>query len=147
MRQSGSETDRTAEKNLRGLALTVAAGAAACGVMALAATGNLERAAALYPGCPFRLLTGLDCPGCGGTRAVAALGRGDLTAAFDHNLLTITLLPLLAIAWWKNLLHRLGRGSRLQVSPTAGSIIATAVVTFFIARNIPTLSWLASGAS
>lgn len=42
------------------------------------------------PGCWFRRWTGLSCPGCGGTRAVGALLRGDVVAAFRHNLL----LPL-----------------------------------------------------
>ncbi len=42
------------------------------------------------PGCWFRRLTGLSCPGCGGTRAVGALLSGDVVAAFRYNLL----LPL-----------------------------------------------------
>ncbi|MDA0184727.1 DUF2752 domain-containing protein [Solirubrobacter phytolaccae] len=31
----------------------------------------------LIPGCPFRTLTGLPCPLCGGTRAFAWAARGD----------------------------------------------------------------------
>ncbi len=31
--------------------------------------------------CTFRRLTGIPCPGCGMTRAMAALARGDLGAA------------------------------------------------------------------
>lgn len=30
------------------------------------------------PLCPFRLVTGLPCPGCGATRALAAAAQGDL---------------------------------------------------------------------
>src|ERR1700716_3309549 len=33
------------------------------------------------PLCPFRLLTGLPCPGCGLTRSLVSLLHGDLSAA------------------------------------------------------------------
>ncbi len=35
--------------------------------------------------CPFRALTGWECPFCGGTRLGAALLRGDVAAAFAYN--------------------------------------------------------------
>lgn len=38
------------------------------------------------PKCPFKLLTGLDCPGCGGQRAVYALLHGHLIEAVKANL-------------------------------------------------------------
>jgi hypothetical protein len=35
--------------------------------------------------CPFRIMTGLPCPGCGLTRSFCAMSRGQLAAAFgDH---------------------------------------------------------------
>ena len=40
---------------------------------------------ALYPPCPFNYLTGLQCPGCGGTRALHALLHGDIAGAFAFN--------------------------------------------------------------
>ena len=47
--------------------------------------------AGFYPPCVFNLLTGLLCPGCGGTRALHALLHGDVAAAFAFN-------PLLFVA-------------------------------------------------
>lgn len=44
-----------------------------------------------YPPCVFNMLTGLLCPGCGGTRALHALLHGDVAAAFAFN-------PLLFVA-------------------------------------------------
>ena len=35
--------------------------------------------------CPFRLVTGLPCPGCGLTRSWVAIGHGDLHSAFAYN--------------------------------------------------------------
>ncbi|HBZ65072.1 MAG TPA: DUF2752 domain-containing protein [Lachnospiraceae bacterium] len=37
------------------------------------------------PPCLFRFVTGLPCPGCGGTRAFAAVLRGDLIHAFFYH--------------------------------------------------------------
>ena len=37
--------------------------------------------------CPLLLLTGLQCPACGLTRAAAALLHGDFAAAFGHHVL------------------------------------------------------------
>ncbi len=52
----------------------------------------------VFPICPFRVLTGFNCPGCGTTRAVHQLLHGHVVAAFELNPLTILLLPVLAYA-------------------------------------------------
>ncbi|HET8970459.1 MAG TPA: DUF2752 domain-containing protein, partial [Candidatus Nanopelagicales bacterium] len=53
-----------------------------------------------FPACPLRATTGLDCPACGGLRAVHALCHGELGTALDQNLLvTVVLLPLAVISW------------------------------------------------
>jgi hypothetical protein len=49
-----------------------------------------------YPRCPFFEATGLLCPGCGGTRALAALLRGDFVGAWHLNGLVVSLLPFAA---------------------------------------------------
>src|SRR5260370_197453 len=46
-----------------------------------------------YPPCFFNKLTGFHCPGCGATRCVGALVRGDLAQAFAYNPLFTFLLP------------------------------------------------------
>ncbi len=35
--------------------------------------------------CPFRLITGLPCPGCGLSRSWVAVGHGDIHQAFAYN--------------------------------------------------------------
>ncbi len=50
--------------------------------------------------CPWRTLTGLDCPFCGATRAAASLAHGDVIGALDHNaLFVLVILPLAVLAW------------------------------------------------
>lgn len=49
----------------------------------------------LSPGCTFRKLTGLACPGCGGTRALRALISGEPWVAICHNPFIIVSLPIL----------------------------------------------------
>ncbi|MGY3214951.1 DUF2752 domain-containing protein [Mucilaginibacter sp. HD30] len=42
--------------------------------------------------CPFKYITGLDCPGCGFQRAVLALVQGDINESFRIYAPTIPLL-------------------------------------------------------
>lgn len=65
-------------------------GAVAAALVALSPLA--PRLAAALPACPFKLLTGLPCPGCGTGRAALALGRFDLAAAFAVS-------PLAASGW------------------------------------------------
>lgn len=48
-----------------------------------------------FPKCPFRLITGLQCPGCGSTRAFYQLLHLHPVAAFKLNPLFILTLPFI----------------------------------------------------
>lgn len=51
------------------------------------------------PQCPFRLLTGLSCPGCGIQRAVHALLHGRVAEAWSYNPFMVYSVPYaLAVA-------------------------------------------------
>lgn len=120
---------------------------ALAGCLAVAATDPQTRAE-LSPGCPFRALTGWDCPGCGGTRAVYALTQGQLGTAVSHNLLLFLVGPL-SVAAWAHWLRSSVRGDprRVPVPTWAAWSLVGLFATFFVARNVPfwPLSWLASG--
>jgi hypothetical protein len=92
----------------------------------------------LYPRCILHSLTGLNCPGCGATRAVHALLHGDLCQALAYNALFILLLPLfLALAvrvWWAALRARRVTGPRMPRS--ALRALLAVVIAFGILRNV-----------
>jgi hypothetical protein len=62
--------------------------------------------------CPFRALTGLPCPLCGSTRAVALAVQGD-TAFLDFNAVTVVVLAAVALYGAAALVVG-ARGGRLQ---------------------------------
>lgn len=48
---------------------------------------------ALFPQCPFLLLTGFRCPGCGSQRAIHSLLHLDVVQAFSYNALLVSSIP------------------------------------------------------
>ena len=52
---------------------------------------------AIFPKCPFLLLTGLKCPGCGSQRAIHYLLHLDIYNAIKYNFLLVASLPVIAI--------------------------------------------------
>lgn len=119
------------------------------GCVAVAVLDPASRAE-VSPGCPFRALTGLDCPGCGGTRALYALTQGQLATSVSHNLLLWLLTPLLLVAWGSWLLTTVGRRDAVwQPGPHVAWTLAWATIGFWVLRNVPfaPLTWLASGSA
>jgi hypothetical protein len=51
-----------------------------------------------YPQCVFHQLTGLDCPGCGTTRALHALLHGRVAEAFGFNPMLFAMMLVGGIA-------------------------------------------------
>ena len=61
------------------------------------------------PVCPFRMVTGWDCPGCGGLRASWSLIHGDVRAAWAENALIFLVLPALTLGlflWFRAAISR-----------------------------------------
>ena len=52
---------------------------------------------AIYPVCPIHALTGWHCPGCGSTRALAAMLTGRFGHAFHYNPLAVVIWPVLGV--------------------------------------------------
>lgn len=96
--------------------------------------------------CPWLMLTGTYCPGCGGLRAVNDLTDGHLVDAASSNLLFVGTLPL-AVYFWGRWVTDRWRGVQRHVSTRralvwSGLFLALAVV-FSVLRNLPVGAWLA----
>lgn len=125
------------------------AGVAAAGC-AYVAVADPSGTASWYPGCPFRAATGLDCPGCGATRAVHAALTGHPLQALDHNLLLVV-AAVVGVVWFglAQLRRRGGRPPLRARNPgRVGIFVGVLVVAWWVARNLPwsPLAWLGSGA-
>ncbi len=96
--------------------------------------------------CPWLLLTGTYCPGCGGLRAVNDLTRGDVGAAASSNLLFVSSIPLVAWLWVRSVSQR-WRGVRTPLPRTAVAVASAVgvglIVAFWVVRNLAFGAWLA----
>ena len=92
-----------------------------------------------FPPCPFHVLTGYLCPGCGTTRALHQLLNGHLAAAFRLNPLTMVLLPYVGYSAASALSESAcGRPfPRLFLRPVYIRTLLAVVILFWILRNIP----------
>jgi hypothetical protein len=93
---------------------------------------------ALYPMCVFKKVTGYDCPGCGGLRAMHHLLRGDIVGAFQLNAMAMVALPL-TLAWLVFYWRRRGQRQPLTGRKALWIVwaIALVLVLFGIVRNLP----------
>ena len=88
--------------------------------------------------CPVYSLTGLQCPGCGNTRATLALLRLDFRAMLRYNLLyPLEMLYLLWVACIsaRNYLHT-GRFSYRAPCPILDVVCLGLILLWTIVRNI-----------
>ena len=96
--------------------------------------------------CPLYELTGLYCPGCGSGRAARALLRGDLAAAFGHNLLALPLgLFCGGVLGWEYLRFVFpGLGlKKVRLPDWLGPAVLALLLGFTLLRNLPALAFLA----
>lgn len=90
-----------------------------------------------FPRCPFLVLTGFRCPGCGSQRALHALLHGEVAEAWRLNALLLLELPLMALLTAAWVMRR--RFPRLRLLLNSQALILTLLTTIIvwtIARNI-----------
>ena|SRR5688500_5979556 len=92
-----------------------------------------------FPACPFRMLTGFQCPGCGTLRGLHQLLHGHPLAAFKLNPLMVLTLPFLLVVLFLSTRRAItGRAQpRLFIPAKYIWTFLVVVVLFWIFRNTP----------
>jgi hypothetical protein len=96
-----------ADRTTRARDLAIAGSALSCLAVAFVAPGSAVEDGPVI--CPFRLATGLPCPGCGLARSWSALAHGDIGGAFARHpfgpvLFVLAVVAVVAVA--RTLLRR-----------------------------------------
>lgn len=89
------------------------------------------------PRCPVKMLTGLDCPGCGSQRAIHSLLNGNFIAAWHYNpalILSIPVIIFLLIAHYSR--SRSRTIARIAYHPAFARAILAAIILWTIFRNL-----------
>ncbi len=80
-----------------------------------------------FPRCPSQSLTGIDCPGCGSTRAMYHLLHLDIASAFARNPLLVLSIPVLGLMAWF---------PKITLYRATPWICFTIVVVYGVLRNV-----------
>ena len=99
-----------------------------------------------WPTCPWLLLTGTYCPGCGTLRATHALPEGALPLALHRNPFAVITYAVLAVAFARWVM-RLWKGEPRRLIAPAWSLYALfwAIMAFWVLRNVPGFGFLGPG--
>lgn len=116
--------------------IIIAAGAATA-VALTALYMFVEPSSGLYPRCPFKMVTGLSCPGCGTQRALHALFSGNPGEVLRYNAALIPFILLALLYGAVELAPRRFAGLRRQLlSRTAALTVAGALALWWLLRNL-----------
>ncbi len=129
------------EQTLYRLGLAVFVAAAVMGVLYQVTGFSLL---ALQQGCLFNKVTGLYCPGCGGTRAVQALSRGQFGRSFYYH--PLVLYSVTVCGWYmvSHTVQKVTRGSVRIAMRYRDIYVWLALVVLggnFFIKNLMLLVW------
>jgi Protein of unknown function (DUF2752) len=106
----------------------------AVGAAALAYVGIVDPhdRDSLFPPCPFKLLTGWNCPACGGLRMTHDLLHANLSAAVVDNIFLLAGIPaVLAWFFWRR------SAGKPPMTRAAVVVVIAATFAWTVVRNIP----------
>lgn len=90
-----------------------------------------------FPKCPFLVITGLKCPGCGSQRTIHALLNGDFINAWHYNAMLVVSIPVIIVMLYGEWYRKTRPQLYIKINSQAIIIsIGVLVVAWWIFRNI-----------
>jgi hypothetical protein len=102
------------------------------GALAYTGIADPHNRDALFPPCPFKMLTGWNCPACGGLRMTHDLLHGHLGQAIVDNIYLLAGIPAV-LAW---ILYRRQTG-RPAATKSVFAVVIISAIAWTVARNMP----------
>jgi hypothetical protein len=93
----------------------------------------------LFPRCPFFLITGYQCPGCGSQRALHSLLHADIGTAFKQNAFMVLAIPYVFLGIYLQYLGGKLRHPRLEnifYGRWSAIILLVVIFAYWILRNL-----------
>ena len=91
----------------------------------------------LFPHCPFLMMTGFKCPGCGSQRAIHSLLHLDFATAFRYNALLVLSLPFVLLCLFAAVCRvKLQRLYMAVNSRLSMSLFTALALLWWVARNV-----------
>jgi len=93
----------------------------------------------LFLKCPFKTVTGWDCPGCGSQRAIHELLHLNFGKAFYYNPLMVSLIPYVMLGFAfeiDSVKNRFPKTRKFLFGTKAIFILLIVIIVFFVMRNI-----------
>lgn len=90
--------------------------------------------------CIFHKITGLYCPGCGITRAIKSLIKGDIYSSFRNNMLLYIVVPLIFVL---QVVNKVSNIKIKRINNVIFVFLLIFTIGYGILRNIPAFSYLA----
>ncbi len=93
----------------------------------------------LFPKCPFLLVTGYQCPGCGSQRAIHSLLHANIGDAVRYNAFMVVALPYIFLGLYLEYFggkKRFPSIERFFFGRWSAVIVLVAVLAYWILRNL-----------
>ncbi|MEA4919029.1 DUF2752 domain-containing protein [Proteiniphilum sp.] len=93
----------------------------------------------LFPRCPFLLVTGYECPGCGSQRAIHSLLHFNIGAALRYNAFMVLALPYILLGIYLEYFggkKRFPRTVKFFFGRWSAVMVLIVITAYWILRNL-----------